>query len=101
MASKIFQDYFESKKALDILQKEVDSLKDQLIAEIQAAPEQRVELPGLAKFSLGVRKTWEYSSDVILMDGKVKQLKKLEEKNGTAKVVQETIFPSMKNLKNE
>lgn len=97
MANKIFQDYFETKGALDILQKELDALKEKIITEIQAAPEQMVELSGMAKFGLGVRKTWEYSENVILLDGKLKTLKKDEEKNGIAKFT-ETIFPIMKNL---
>ncbi len=42
------------------------------------------------------RKTWEYSSVVKELETKIKNLKKVEQKNGLAKVVKLSIYPTIR-----
>ena len=95
--SKILQDYYESKTALEILQKEVDELKAKVVEELKAAPDQKMET-GLASFRLQTNYTYQYSVKVTKLAEEVKTLKKEEEVSGTAKVVSETTYPIMKSL---
>jgi len=58
----IFQDYYESKLALDILTKEVENKKQEVIKVLLSLPDNKTVIPG-AKFSLRASISYKFSGE--------------------------------------
>ena len=76
---------FEIKK----LEAERDALKPEVLKMVEDSGEKTLKL-SFGTFSLRKMKAWTYSDNVVAKLDEVKQLKKLEEEDGTAKAVEST-----------
>jgi hypothetical protein len=89
--------YLEIKAMIRELEVELEGLKANIVTFVEESQErgEKVNLNGCS-FSVTYRKQWEYSPAVAELAERLKQLKKQEEKNGTARVAGYTVFPSIK-----
>lgn len=108
LVSSTLLDYYNLKEQISELESRLETAKVGVINALKATDGQKVELPGLAKFSLRRTIAYKYSTDVELLEADVKRqqeefaesiaedvenikaLKKQEEKDGTAKEVKES-----------
>ena len=91
--------YAEITELMAILKAEQDALKPNIISfiEMNANDGKRYTGEGF-RATLTTRKKYEYSEAVTELENKVKQLKKEETENNTAKVVGETVYPVIKRM---
>lgn len=99
MDNKILKDYFDSKDALATLEKEVERLKGELMAYLDAQPANKAILPGVATFSVMSKISWKYSPKVENYIAGLASLKKKEEENGIATQEKVIVYPVMKLIK--
>lgn len=108
----IFRDYYESKLALDILTKEVEEKKEEIVKFLLSLPDNRNEIPG-AKFYLKKDFIYEFSKkanqkiaqiefdlekqkEIIKMEQvSIKRIKAQEIEDGTAKLLDTKYVPVM------
>jgi len=89
MNKQILLRYAELKTTITNAEAELDLIKAQALAEVQAlrgdtnSPVALTELPG-ATFSIMKRKTWEYTPATKTLEQTLKDRKKLEEQTGDA-----------------
>lgn len=108
----IFQDYYEAKLALDILTKEVEEKKSELIKTLLSVPDNKVEMTGV-KFYLKKEFIYEFSAKAHFLEKRseeiiegikeklkglqtgVRKIKVQEIENGTAKLIDTKYIPVM------
>ncbi|NJK99513.1 MAG: hypothetical protein HC910_02715 [Spirulinaceae cyanobacterium SM2_1_0] len=92
--------FMEIKAMITALQAEAEALKPNVVSFVEeyGTDGQKIEIPELGKISLSARKNWRYSSKVEALSNKLKQLKKEEERNGTATVESVSRFPTARGL---
>jgi len=96
--TKLLKEYYNTKKALDILEKDLDVLKVQLM-EVLKQTDEKLVLPGMATFYVQAKRIYQYSAKVEEMGVSLSKMKKIEELDGTATVKTTSYFPVMKTLK--
>lgn len=88
------KDYFETKKAIDDLNKYLGTLKPKVV-EILDSNEGKIET-GFANFTIRPFTTYTYSNRVIELENQLKALKKEELDSGVATVKSESYSPVMR-----
>lgn len=116
MSKTILEKYYESKAALEILSKEVEEMRQEVIEHLLQLPGNKAELPN-AKFSL--RKDYDYAFSQKVLEQEtqakpvidehklaikqqqdfIKKMKAQEIEDGTAEVVDTTYIPVMTIIK--
>lgn len=92
----IFEKYAEKKKQVAVLEAEIKELQPQIAEELINRSLPNLEFK-FGKFTLATRKNWTYSIEIQAAEALLKNQKKIEELDGTAKA-EETQYLVFKSV---
>ena len=95
---EILEDYKISKMALDIMTKNVNEKKQAVVEVLRDLPNEKAVYSG-ASFSLRSYKRYEFSDETDSLAIELSEAKKREIESGVAKVVGETVSPTIRIVK--
>jgi len=101
MNKEVFERYAAVKNKIKELTEEAKVIEGEVGAEMEKEDMKSLKSP-IGTFSIILRKRWEYSPAVGLLEEKTKTLKKQEEKDGTAAATESTglMFRARKEQEN-
>lgn len=92
----------EIKQQLKLLEAEYEMLEPQVIARIKELSRDKdkyaLQVGNLGTFSIVKKPKWEYSPAAQTLEIKLKEQKKTEEADGTAKIINYTEYPQFRSL---